>query len=826
MTSAPRLMTSAQAADLCMKLMRADTEDEVIEILKGVGYWDAPGAWRLFSDNENNFSVIGNQQSEAIAAFVEKIINSVDARLVNACRLAGCDPVGPDAPPSMRDAVARFFENKHHPKEADGRIAEWADSQATNEGRLLTVAATGKGPKQKGQPSLTVADQGEGQTPDDFPNTFMSLQKNNKLRIPFVQGKFNMGGTGALQFSKLQLVVSRRNPALLDDTASERDNQWGFTVVRREPPSGGTKSSVFRYLAPVPVDGTELRGVMAFAADEWPIFPEANKDVRDAYHRPSPYGSLVKLYEYTWQGTRSNIVWSGDGLLRRIDIGLPELALPVRVFECRPDYGGGPGSFATNALGLIARLDRDREGNLEGSEPIGGVIALDDGKQIRLRVYVFEDQEKAKQYRNSRHGVVFGVNGQMHAAYRIDFFTRTKVNLSYLAQSLLVFADCSAIDGQTREDLFMNSRDRLRDAALSRQLEKKLESFLRNEPTLRELQMKRRQKSIQDKLKDDKPLTDVLQGLMKSNPILSKLFLQGLSLSAPFPPGAGQSGGKKGSADKFIGKRFPSYFRFKDRKDGESLTREARLGTRIRVAFETDAEDSYFVRDVDPGAWNVRRKVGEQYVDAAGWITTGPKSGVAQLWFDALPEGTKVGDRLQYLIEVTDPSRIDAFQVELFLDVLAAADGGSTGSKGASKNANAGKGQMGGAESTLSLPEITLVRRDNWGPNDFDELSALRIVHAGTASDPSAPVYDFFVNIDNKYLLHSQKERASNAALLEKQFVYGFVLVGLALLQNHHRRIDEASEEEGVETYVKRTTRALAPILLPMIQTIGGLEEE
>lgn len=99
-------------------------------------------------------------------------------------------------------------------------------------------------------------------------------------------------------------------------------------------------------------------------------------------------------------------------------------------------------------------------------------------------------------------------------------------------------------------------------------------------------------------------------------------------------------------------------------------------------------------------------------------------------------------------------------------------------------------------------------------------------MHAGTASDPSAPVYDFFVNIDNKYLLHSQKERASNAALLEKQFVYGFVLVGLALLQNHHRRIDEASEEEGVEAYVKRTTRALAPILLPMIQTIGGLEEE
>src|SRR4051794_6278223 len=99
-------------AELCMALMRADTEDEVIATLKDAGYWDEPNAWRLFSDNENSFSVIGNQQAEAIAAFVEKIINSVDARLVDACRMAGVDPESADAPQSMRAAVAQFFEGK------------------------------------------------------------------------------------------------------------------------------------------------------------------------------------------------------------------------------------------------------------------------------------------------------------------------------------------------------------------------------------------------------------------------------------------------------------------------------------------------------------------------------------------------------------------------------------------------------------------------------------------------------------------------------------------------------------------------------------------
>ncbi|OIN92086.1 MAG: nucleotide pyrophosphohydrolase [Anaerolineae bacterium CG03_land_8_20_14_0_80_58_20] len=43
-------------------------------------------------------------------------------------------------------------------------------------------------------------DNGEGQHPDDFPNTFLSLHRNNKTDIHFVQGKYNMGSTGAVVF--------------------------------------------------------------------------------------------------------------------------------------------------------------------------------------------------------------------------------------------------------------------------------------------------------------------------------------------------------------------------------------------------------------------------------------------------------------------------------------------------------------------------------------------------------------------------------------------------------------------------------------------------
>ena len=317
-----------KSAELCLELMRADSEDEVIRLLDGAGYWSDPDVWRDVGDDNGNYATIGNQQSEAVAALIEKIVNSVDSRLTNACLEAGISPTSDGAPESIREAVAIFFEHRSRPlAETHGRVAYWA----TAEGRLLTVAATGYRPPEPGWPSITVADAGEGQVPDAFPTTFMSLHRTNKLRIPFVQGKFNMGGTGALQFCdgrhRLQLVVSRRNPRLVPRDASPRDSQWGFTVVRREAPSGRARSSVFTYLAPVQVKSGEPQGVLGFDADTWPIFPEANSAVRDAYHRHSQHGALIKLYEYRWRGTRTNVVLGGDGLLRRLDQGLPEIAL-------------------------------------------------------------------------------------------------------------------------------------------------------------------------------------------------------------------------------------------------------------------------------------------------------------------------------------------------------------------------------------------------------------------------------------------------------------------------------------------------------------------
>ena len=355
-----------QTRELFLKLLHADFETEIIDILTQAGYWGNRSAWRLFGDNENNYSTIGNQQAKPEAALVEKVVNSVDAKLMLECLLRGINPEGPKAPKAVRQAVAVFFEDNPRPEDPlAGKISEWTDSRRREVAQGITFAATGAR-AQAGNPSFTICDNGEGQTPDRMPETLLSINKSNKLRIPFVQGKFNMGGTGVLKFCgrhNIQLILSRRNPTIANrDLRDESDLQCGFTVVRREEPEGNRRSSVFTYLAPFEADSNPRGGgVLRFNADNLALFPEGN----DAYVRTTEWGTLIKLYEYHAIGSKGHILLP-DGMLGRMDLLLPEVALPIRLHECRKGWGGGhAGSWANTLNGLVVRLNDDKKQNLE-----------------------------------------------------------------------------------------------------------------------------------------------------------------------------------------------------------------------------------------------------------------------------------------------------------------------------------------------------------------------------------------------------------------------------------------------------------------------------
>jgi hypothetical protein len=161
-------MNGTQAKQLFDRLLNVDTEAEVITILKAAGYWDNPAVWRFYGDQPENWATVGNQQSRAEQALIEKATNSIDTKLIAAARLAGLPINGSDAPQSLFAARDLLFGEQLKDME-----------KLSNS---ITIAATGN----RRRPSITIVDDGEGQTPSDMPNTILSLH-------PFRPGQVQYG---------------------------------------------------------------------------------------------------------------------------------------------------------------------------------------------------------------------------------------------------------------------------------------------------------------------------------------------------------------------------------------------------------------------------------------------------------------------------------------------------------------------------------------------------------------------------------------------------------------------------------------------------------
>jgi len=778
--------------ELCLNLLKADEEESVIRILKDEGYWDKSNNWRYYGDNENNFATIGNQQSRPEAAIVEKIINSVDAVLMSECLRRGVNPESPEAPKSIIDALESFFNIDY------GKLSNITPTERRHLADNICLVATG----QKTKPCYSIIDKGEGQTPNRMPDTLLSIGKSNKLRIPFVQGKFNMGGTGVFQFcgkKNLQLIISKRNPEIIKhEPVDDSSSFWGFTIVRREDPKYGVRSSFYRYLAP---NGK----VLTFSAKGIPLLPG---DYPKAYVNNLEWGTYIRLYEYQMIGLKTNVLFD---LYNRLSLLMPSIALPIRLFERRKGYTGH--TLETTLSGLSVRLEEDKTENLEeGFDPPPTSNISVSGQKMKVSIFAFKRGQSEKYTRNE--GIIFTVNGQTHGYLTKSFFSKQKVRMGYLADSLLVLADCSGFDGRAREDLFMNSRDRLRSGDLRSNIEVQLSELLRNHPGLKDLRERRRREDIENKLEDSKPLAEVIEAILKKSPTLSKLFINGVRLPNPF------NVVKSKSQDEYVGNRFPSCFKLIKDFD-ENNPKHSPINTRTRVQYKTDVENDYFDRDSDPGNFILKLNGGDiKDFSVNLW------NGIATLNIK-LPDCVKPGRLLRFQSEVDDVSRVDAIS-EKFYVLVKDKIVKQPGKPGHRKPPSSDKeGDDVEKTSYLDLPNVVEVYQNEWERHEFNRNSALKVVDSGEDA------YDFFVNLDNIHLLTEKKANSKiESKLLDARYKYGMVLIGIALLNDYKDSLNDnsidgnGSDEMNVYDRIAYITKAISPVLLPMISGLGDLQEE
>ena len=554
------LMDESSSKKLLMQLVNARSENEVRKIIDSDPLLANEGNWKPYGGYESNFNTINNQAKNSVAALAEKPINSIDALLLKECKLRGIDPESKQAAKSMKDAVGLFFGIK------SGDFSDHADKERRRLAANIQIIAEGDRKK----PNLIIADKGEGQHPDDFENTFLSLHRGNKNKIPFVQGKYNMGGSGVLPNCgeyNYQLILSRKTPELLKNG---QEDTWGFTLVRLHlATSTEYKNSWYEYF--VGNDGE----ILSFAGEQLSILPE-NEFFES--------GTYIKLYNY-YLPNPSQITLD---LWRDLNRVLHYPALPLTLHETRKfKKQTHPIILFGNRLRILKDENKSIE---ENCPPIIPIIAeLGNFGKRTIEVTVFKEGTIKDEFASPGESIFFTINGKTHAAIGRSFL-RTKANLHYLADYMLVHIDCTDVDTNIREKIFMPSRDRMRDSEISKEIELILAEELSRHEGLKQLNQHRREQQITKNPKDVKFLEGVVSKLIKKNRTILHYLGVGGNIKDRNEAGTNE-------IKEFEGERIPTYLKIigPERK-------QMPINSYSRIAFETDAANDYFSRETDRGS--------------------------------------------------------------------------------------------------------------------------------------------------------------------------------------------------------------------------------
>ena len=805
---------------LFWRLFRADREDAVTRVIADHPEFQDPANWKPYGQIESNFGVVENQQASPIPALVEKVINSIDAILTRRCLQEGIDPRSDAAPRSVDEAVTRFFPNS----------GSW-DLGTFRRHQAESIQIIADGPKL--ETSLIIYDDGEGQHPHDFEDTFLSLLRGNKNEIHFVQGKYNMGGAGAIAFcgqNRYQLIGSRRY---------DGSGDFGYTLLRRHPLTEVEKTTKrntwYEYFAP--------NGVI-------PSFriQSLNLGLRD---RQFTTGSIIKLYSYDLpRGSRSVI--SRD-LNQSLNEYLFNPALPFFTID-QPSRYPKDKNLQRDIYGLKRRLEEDAGGYVEHC--FSDTLTDSDIGSAKVTTYVFRPRVGERNVRETKRTirqeffksnmtVIFSVNGQVHGHYTSEFISRT-LKFQLLKDYVLIHVDCTDLDVNFRQELFMASRDRLKDGKESRDLRRRL-GILLKDGRLKQI-YKRRKAQISV---DDGDANDLLRSLTSNLPFrneLMRLFDHALKLK-----GAGKGKRKKKKRKKvipdkpelppFLPQRFPSFFRseLSDRANGTPMVRVP-LGSKRTIRFSTDVEDQYFDRVTEPGELSIgllrfessgqggRRPPFPSRIDEViNVVKSSPDRGTIRLGLKPTMD-VDVGDAITIQANLTGPGEV--FQENILVKI--------TDPQKSQKPSPKGPEEW---EPELGLPKLVRVYRDDqkgdltWDAleNEGVEMDHDIVVHPDIDDDV---LTNIFVNMDSSVLLNHRSSLKTQEALelAEKRYisaVYFHTLFLYTITENRKytlRRKENGyrNEDVPVRDYLKDLfANHYAEFLLTfeMEQLIAALEE-
>ncbi len=536
--------------EMLERLLMVTSSEEIASLIESDDFFKPANCkWVPYGRRENNAGQVEGQMKDSSNAFVEKLINSIDALLMRRCyevEGAAPDSRDPKLPKSLSKAITRYFGGE---EEINKKRSEWAKHH-------LSVLAEGD----KSRPTLTVIDRGEGQSPDTLQETIVHLSGSIKRGVPFVFGKYHQGGSAAIRFcgSKgkcYQLVLSRRAETII---GKSKANDWGFTLVRRNYKD---RTAYYEYC-------TQADESTFSFSYEGPIkVGELEMNFVD--------GVLIRLYDY-YLSNPSNITYGRNSLALDIDQKLQKSPLPIFLSDQRSWRGDTKYTIA----GLLRRIEDNKNiVNDDITLRAGlGEIGIRNIRCIRLKH--ISDAKGVESYKQQREKIFYVENG-LALGQETESFLRTVCELPALAPYLLCYVDMSDIPVELA-NIFHAGREEFAHTDDYKMLRERLKTFFENE-IFGKWEQEYQKKSLAHANEDNKELDKLIEKAIISDPELKELLGIGEEIKIP-----------EGDEDKkqpYEGEEHPIKFELVGKQP-----KEVDRNSYTIISFKTEAVDDLLTR--------------------------------------------------------------------------------------------------------------------------------------------------------------------------------------------------------------------------------------
>ena len=786
--------------EVCLRILRANSEKEVDVIIESVSELQDSANWRPLDGRETNFNVVTNQAATGSKALTELCTNMVDAVLMKHAQRKGINLRGSDAPQSVIEGVRQLVELKGAKR---GILAEVDDAAYLREfaEENLVIGVTG-GTRREEAICFTFVDNGEGQHPEDFKNTFLSLSKGNKSDIPFVQGKYNMGSSGVLNYCGrrwYKLIISRR---------WDSKGDWGWTLVRRRPIEGMPIAEYFMLGGRIPTFQVPELSPLLLQSGEVDSKVTINT------------GTVVKLYQYHMESAASFRY-----IRESINENLVSTILPFRLMDYR--YSADPRRGGRRALGvderslygmefLLLRYEDtpqdDEQFDLGDQQDIGEISHPELGK-ISVRAIVLKPKLPGWLKMNRR--VFHAVNGQVQFKQTRGYLSQ-QCKLPGLKDRVIIIVDASELLESAHNDIWKGDRETTRDTPIGQMYINEVTNIIRSSDYLKQLERRIAQEELAGLA--ERGQVDLFQSLLDNDRSIAQLLPAGevVTLTRRAVPTP--------EPRVYQGRYSPTFVNVAARSIRENGAEIAINGKRV-VGFVTDVVNDYFTRSDNRGQLVLTNGASNKF----SYHRT-LRDGMLTLEFEANSSNLAIGEVVDFSVSLHDDAIPEPVIAGLRLKVTAQRQVQPPGPRTRRKNRDEGEGDAATA-AALGLPRtqwMTENGRDisgyptrKWDEGFTDQDGGL----VGELSDDERVYYINYDNAHFRSFLDKERDSTQKRVLTE-QYRMGMLVLMLGF-EDAYARMEEGDAKstlvDSIDEIRRLAARGAATVVMSIAKTLPSI---